>query len=314
MRILIAEDDPVSCRLLEASLKKWGHEVSVTRNGLEAMAALRQDGAPRLAILDWMMPGLAGVDICRRLRNDEQGSSIYCILLTALNRKEDMIEGLAAGADDYLTKPFDQHELRMRVQAGARIVELQDKLRRQVRELEDAIEERKAAEEAFRNLSLMDDLTGLYNHRGFYNLAEHHMKIKRRSLTKSVLIYADIDGLKEINDTLGHRVGSQAIAAVAETLRHSSRDSDIVARLGGDEFAILAPNVPPEESGWLLERLRRNLQLYNKRDELDFQLSLSIGSIEIDHKDELSIEELMARADEMMYQEKRRRKRRLQPA
>lgn len=305
MRILVAEDDPVSCRVLTANLTNWGHEVVITRNGLDALQILQTDGAPLLAVLDWMMPGLDGVEVCRRLRKENRGSSVYIILLTALNRKEDLIEGLGAGADDYLTKPFDPHELRMRIQAGTRIVELQSSLRKRVRDLEEAVAERKQAEEALRNLSLTDDLTGLYNHRGFFNLAEHHAKSSRRSKSKSLLIFADMDGLKGINDTMGHKEGSQAIAAVADVLRTTFRDSDIVARLGGDEFAVLVTDVHSQKSGKMIERLRHNLQSYNKKGLHAFQLSLSIGAVEIDQDDGLEIQEQMARADAAMYREKR---------
>jgi diguanylate cyclase (GGDEF)-like protein len=305
MKILIAEDDPVSRRILTANLKSWGHEVVITQNGAEALAALEQENAPLLAILDWMMPGLDGPEVCRRLRSTNGGSPIYIILLTSLNRKEDLIEGLEAGADDYLTKPFDRNELRMRVQAGARVVELQSSLRQRVRELEEAIVERKLAEQALRNLSLTDDMTGLYNHRGFFNLAQHEAKMIRRSKHKSLLIYADMDGLKEINDNYGHKTGSEAITAVADVLRHTFRDCDIIARLGGDEFAILAPNVPVRESGKLIERLRSNLQAYNDAGHHEFQLSLSIGAVEIDHKFDLGIEQEMAKADAAMYRDKR---------
>ena len=304
MKILIAEDDPVSCRILTTSLKAWGHEIVVTRNGSDALEALQQDGAPMLAILDWMMPGLTGVEICRRLRAERNEAPIYIILLTALNCKENLLEGLEAGADDYLTKPFDRHELRVRVQAGARIIALQENLRQRVRELEDAIVERQQAEEALHSLSLTDHMTGLYNHRGFYNLAEHHARVSRRSRMKSLLIYADMDGLKQINDTMGHHTGSQAITAVAEVLRTTFRDCDIVARLGGDEFAILAPNIPLNESRKLIERLRNNLTAYNEAGDHQFQLSLSIGAVEIDHTYEFGIEDQMAKADAEMYRDK----------
>lgn len=308
MKILIAEDDPVSSRILTTNLKGWGHEILVTKNGVDALEALQQDDAPLLAILDWMMPGLTGVEICRQLRAANNESPTYIILLTALNLKENLLEGLEAGADDYLTKPFDRHELRMRVQAGARIVSLQHNLRQRVLELEEAIVERQMAEETLRSLSLMDHMTGLYNHRGFYNLAEHHAKVTRRSRAKSLLIYADMDGLKEINDTMGHHAGSQAITAVAEVLRNTFRECDIVARLGGDEFAILAPNVPTLESRKLLERLRNNLSVYNEEGHLPFALSLSIGAVEIDHTYEFGIEDQMAKADAEMYREKRERR------
>lgn len=308
MRILIAEDDPVSCRVLTANLKAWGHEVVVTNNGSDALAALQKEDAPLMAILDWMMPGLDGVEVCRRLRNQSDAAPIYIILLTSLNRKEDLIEGLEAGADDYLTKPFDRNELRMRVRAGARVVELQHSLRQRVRDLEQAVAERKAAEEALRNLSLTDEMTGLYNHRGFYNLAAHQAKVTRRSGYKSLLIYADMDGLKQINDTMGHKAGSEGITAVARLLRKTFRDCDIIARLGGDEFAILAPNVPFHESNKMIERLRRNLDAYNKEGHHEFEVSLSIGAVEIDDTAGLTIEEQMTRADEAMYRDKRQKK------
>lgn len=308
MKILIAEDDPVSCRVLTTNLKAWGHEIVVTNNGIDALEALQRDDAPMLAILDWMMPGLTGVEICRRLKTESHAAPIYIILLTALNRKENLLEGLEAGADDYLTKPFDRHELRVRVQAGARIVTLQDNLRQRVRELEAAVVERQHAEEQLRSLSLTDHMTGLYNHRGFYNLAEHHAKMTRRSRTKSLLIYADMDGLKQINDTLGHHAGSEAIMAVAEVLRRTFRDCDIVARLGGDEFAVLAPNVALPDSRKLIERLRNNLKAYNEARDHPFELSLSIGAVEIDHNYEFGIEDQMAKADAEMYREKRQRK------
>lgn len=307
MRILIADDDPISLRVLGANLRKWGHEVVIARDGFEAFQILKQEGEPLLAILDWMMPGLDGVEICRRVRKEITESQTYIILLTAMRQKENLIEGLEAGADDYLTKPFDKHELRVRVQAGERIVELQQRLRAQVRDLEQAIVERKAAEEALRNLSLTDHMTGLYNHRGFFTLAEHQVKTARRSQENSLLIYADMDGLKQINDTLGHQVGSQAITAFAEALKHSFRECDIIARLGGDEFAVLAPNVPFEETDQLINRLRGNIDLYNGGNR-PYRLAASVGVILIDHDCPLTIEEHMATADQAMYEDKRRKK------
>lgn len=308
MRILVAEDDPISCRLLTANLTKWGHEVVVTRNGRDAWQALHANDAPSLAILDRVMPDVDGIEICRQLREEKTDSPIHVILLTSLNRREDLLEGLEAGADDYLTKPLDAHELRARLQAAGRILELQESLRQRVRELEEAIAERKVAEEALRNLSLTDQLTGLYNYRGFINLAEHHAKTTRRSKNASLLVYADMDGLKEINDTLGHRAGSTAIAAAGQILRHTFRDCDIIGRLGGDEFAVLVTNVPEARAATVLDRLRKNLQAYNDESAQEFTLALSIGAIEIDHEQGLSIEDQLARADEVMYREKREKK------
>lgn len=139
MRMLIAEDDVVSRRVLETTLVKWGHEVIVTRDGDEAWAALQGEGAPGLAILDWMMPGLDGPEVCRRVRQVNSRTPVYLILLTAKGRKEDIVAGLEAGANDYLTKPFDREELRARVQVGTRVVELELRLSERVRELEEAL-------------------------------------------------------------------------------------------------------------------------------------------------------------------------------
>jgi len=139
MKILIAEDDAVSRRVLEATLVKWGFEVMTTTTGGEAWAAISAAGAPRLAILDWMMPEMDGLEICRRARKRPDAQPLHIILLTARGRKEDVIAGLQAGADDYVTKPFDHEELRARVQVGVRLVELQAALAVRVAELEDAL-------------------------------------------------------------------------------------------------------------------------------------------------------------------------------
>jgi phosphoserine phosphatase RsbU/P len=139
MRVLIAEDDPVSRRVLSATLTRWGYEVVVTVDGSQALAALGEPEAPALAVLDWMMPGLDGVEVVRRLRAAKGGGTPYCILLTAKGAREDLVAGLQAGADDYIVKPFDREELRARVQVGQRMVELQQALADRVRELEQAL-------------------------------------------------------------------------------------------------------------------------------------------------------------------------------
>jgi len=139
MKILIAEDDPVSRRLLQATLNKWGYQVTITANGKEAWQALQTPEAPSLLILDWLMPEMDGVEICREARRSPAHKSAYIILLTSRGSKEDIVKGLEAGADDYVTKPFDHGELRARVQVGSRVVQLQSALADRVRELEEAL-------------------------------------------------------------------------------------------------------------------------------------------------------------------------------
>ena len=139
MNILIAEDDPISRRTLEVTLQRWGHRVVVTTDGQAAYDALRGEDAPQLAIIDWMMPHLDGLTICRRLREHLARRSTYVILLTARGDKKDLIAGLESGADDYITKPFDRDELQARVNVGLRILGLQQRLAERVAELEEAL-------------------------------------------------------------------------------------------------------------------------------------------------------------------------------
>ena len=139
MKVLIAEDETVSRRLLEATLVRWGYEVVVASDGVEAWEALQGDDGPSLAILDWMMPGMDGLEVCRRIRNRPSSTPPYLILLTAKGRREDIVTGLEAGANDYVTKPFNREELRARVQVGVRMVELQQSLADRVRALEEAL-------------------------------------------------------------------------------------------------------------------------------------------------------------------------------
>jgi two-component system, cell cycle response regulator len=307
MKILIAEDDRVSCRVLEASIRHWGHEAVIAHDGLEALRALKEENGPRVAVLDWMMPGLDGLQLCRQIRKDPLMSSTYVVLLTSKSSKDNLVEGLEAGADDYLIKPFNAHELRVRLQAASRIVNLQNSLQDRVQELELAMLEKQRAEELLRNLTLTDDMTGLYNHRGFYTLIDHHQKIARRRGYGALLIYADMDNLKKINDTYGHTEGSAALVKVAQLLRKSFRESDVISRLGGDEFAVLAPDVLPLEGDAILDRVRTTFADYNAKGLHPYPISLSIGSVFFDAKNELSIHDLIAKADEAMYRNKRQR-------
>lgn len=308
MKILIAEDDAMSRLLLQTLLRDCGHEVISTKNGIEALAVLEKPDAPPLAIIDWVMPGLNGTEICRKLNGSEDSSRIYTILLTAKSRKIEIVEGLNSGADDYLVKPFDPEELKARIKVGARIIELQKKLTERVKELEQVIIERDRAEEALRQLALSDELTGLYNHRGFFTFAEHFLKIAARTNQNSLLYYVDMDGLKQINDTLGHAEGSLAIQGIAQVLRGTFRQTDIIARIGGDEFVILATSTGINEKDVISQRLAKNFESYNNDPAHRHHLAASFGVVNVGPAETLSLEELIIEADQLMYEEKRRKK------
>ncbi|MEP6900380.1 MAG: diguanylate cyclase [Actinomycetota bacterium] len=305
MRILIAEDDMVSRRVLEMTLVKWGHETIIAENGEQALAVLQKDDAPPLAILDWMMPEIDGVDVCREVRKFPGATPTYIILLTAKTEKADVVRGFEAGADDYLTKPFERLELRARIEVGVRMVNLQKKLFDRVEELNHTLNELKNAEGKIRNLLITDDLTGLYNRRGFLTLTKQLRKMARRTKSPFSLVYADMDGLKQINDTYGHQSGSEALQQIARILKKSFRDSDIVGRLGGDEFTVCVPDTDTFNIHVPLARLEKNLCQYNRDKTHAYELSLSIGAVCIRPDDDSSTEELLIEADKIMYENKK---------
>ena len=258
-----------------------------------------------MAILDLQMPGMDGIEICRKVRELQSSTPIYIILLTAQSGKENVIKGLEAGADDYITKPFDHAELRARVESGSRIIELQKSLAQRVEELEMALVELNKAQESLRNLSLTDELTGLYNRRGYFTLAEQHIKTSLRTGNEISLIYTDMDGLKNINDTFGHEEGSEAIKQVANILQQTFRASDIIARIGGDEFVILESHSSFGGFGHGVARHEKNIAQFNESADFPFELSLSTGVTQITVEEDFSIQKFLAQADVMMYEKKR---------
>ncbi len=302
MRILIAEDETVSRRILKMTLESWGHEVIEAKDGAVALQLLENDNPPKLAILDLAMPEMDGLSVCQRVRQNRSATPVYIILLTASTSKALIVKGLEAGADDYVTKPFDTDELHARVKVGMRIVELQLSLAQRVAELE-------MAQDSLRNLSLTDDLTGLYNRRGFFTLAEQHLSSARRAKRQASLIYIDMDGLKNLNDTHGHEVGSMALREVAEILRETFRTSDLIARIGGDEFVIFETYIGANDGGTGVQRLQHNLSQHNAEQVRDYKISLSIGVAPVSFDTSMTLEELLKNGDRMMYEQKRSKRR-----
>lgn len=242
MKVLIADDDMISRRLLEATLTRWGYEAIVTHDGVEAWNVLQRPTTPSLAILDWMMPGMDGVEVCRRVRQREQEPYIYLLLLTTKGRKEHLIEGLDAGADDYLTKPFDPHELQVRLRAGKRIVTLQAEL----------IE----ARENLRVQATHDPLTGVWNRRAILEILGNDLARSRREGPSVAAVIADLDHFKRINDTYGHAAGDMALCEAVSRMRALLRPYDAIGRYGGEEFLIVLPGCTAQDALRLAERLR----------------------------------------------------------
>src|SRR4051794_17238522 len=227
MRVLAAEDNPVFQSMLRSMLNKWGYSPIMARDGNEAWRILESENAPRLAVLDWMMPGIDGVEICRRLRSLNPEPYIYILLLTARTESQDLIEGMDAGADDYLTKPFNAHELRVRLHAGRRILDLQEELLK--------------AREALRKQATHDGLTGLLNRTGILEKLDDELSRATRTGTPVSVLMADLDLFKSINDTRGHLAGDAVLREAARRLKAAARRYDSVGRYGGEEFLIVLP-------------------------------------------------------------------------
>jgi len=241
VRILIADDDPVSRRILEALLVKWGYDVTTVKDGNEAWQLLKAADAPRLAILDWMMPGMDGLAVCRNVRGRDEESYTYIILLTALQRDEDIVAGLEAGADDYMTKPLKVSELQVRLRAGRRIVELQDYMI--------------ATREILRAKADHDALTSLWNHGKILNILGTELVRARREGGCVGVIMADLDFFKRVNDTYGHMAGDSVLRAVAARMCAQVRSYDAIGRYGGEEFLIILPGCDRINTAALANRL-----------------------------------------------------------
>jgi diguanylate cyclase (GGDEF)-like protein len=288
MKILIAEDDLTSRRILTAMLTKWGFNPVVTADGNAAWAELQQTDAPKLVLLDRNMPGLDGLELCRRLRKVESSDPPYVVLLTGLGAKDDIVQGLDAGANDYVTKPYDSEELQARIRVGQRMLELQARL----------LEARNALE----HLAMYDSLTGLFNRRAILErLAQEISRAKREDGNLSVGML-DIDHFKNVNDACGHQVGDEVLIAFTERIRAQLRAYDCVGRYGGEEFLAITASPRGRVEGDLYERLRANVAGPIPTRAGPIFITVSIGVARSTGAS--TVDELLAAADVALYQAK----------
>src|ERR1700722_1760130 len=234
-KILVAEDDAVSLHLLKNFLIKWNYDVTVATDGLQALQLLETDDTPRLVVLDWMMPGMEGIQICQKVRARPDKPYVYILLLTARTEKQDLLQGLAFGADDYLTKPFDAQELRARLHVGERILNLEDELR-------------------FR--ATHDSLTGIPSRSVALEAMTREYARQVREKSSFGVILADLDHFKNINDTYGHRCGDAVLKEAARRMIGCARPYDTVGRYGGEEFLAVVVSADESVTLALAERMR----------------------------------------------------------
>jgi two-component system, cell cycle response regulator len=292
VKILIADDDPVSRRLMERMLQRGGYEVITVQNGRQAAHELSRLGGPRLALIDWMMPELDGPSLCRELRSRQNDPYVYILLLTSKQSGGDLVEGLEAGADDYLRKPCNAAELKARLHTGRRILQLEDKL----------VE----AREEMRFKATHDALTTLWDRGAILALLRSELSRSIREHLPVSLLLCDVDHFKRINDVHGHQAGDDVLQEVSTRLLDAVRSHDAVGRYGGEEFLIVLGGCSSEHLKQRAEQVRTAINgspVFTKHGSIS--VSLSVGAITVESWDEsIPIELLLKPADEALYQAK----------
>jgi len=291
MKILIADDDRMSRRLLQKTLEREGYEVSAVGDGRLALQELSSPDGPRLALLDWMMPELDGPCVCLEVRKQHERPYVHIILLTSRGSKQDVVAGLEAGADDYLTKPWDRAELIARLRVGQRILQLEDRL----------VE----ARETMRFKATHDPLTSLFNRGVIVDLLDRELSRTRREKGCTVVMLGDLDHFKSVNDRYGHVVGDEVLREVARRLLASVRSYDFVGRYGGEEFLIVLNNCDCGQAIVRAEQVRNGVANYpvqTTRGQL--AITMSIGVLASRDWDLGLVEEILGVADRALYRAK----------
>jgi two-component system, cell cycle response regulator len=287
-RILVVDDNQDNIEIIATRLRFRGYEILEASDGAQALEQVT-DHAPDLILLDVMLPDIDGYEISRRIKGSPDLPFIPIILVTARDSTQDKVQGLDAGADDYLTKPINFPELEARVRSMLRIKRLQDELELKNRELE--------------RLSISDGLTGLYNHRHIHDLlAEEYERVERTRDCMSVAMF-DLDRFKTVNDTYGHQAGDKVLVALADILRETARDIDRLGRYGGEEFIALLPETCIDDAAVFVERVRREVSRHHfdiGRDE-PLHMTLSAGVATYPHDLVDSLETLVKLADQALY-------------
>jgi two-component system, cell cycle response regulator len=294
LRILLVEDSAIDSYQISRYLGEWGLEFRVVGNGAEAWKLLQEPDASDMALVDWMLPGIDGIELCRRIRTlGADGTYVYTVMLTAKDRKQDLLTAMSAGADDYLSKPVDPSELKARILVGKRILELQQSLR---------------------FAATHDFLSKLLNRGEILAGLKRELARSRRTDQPVAVILADIDHFKRVNDSLGHIAGDEALKEVAQRIKSHLRPYDLAGRYGGEEFLVILPTCNLTPAVHRAEQLRASMS----HDPVVTQfgsipITLSIGVTVHNANSELTVEELLQQADQALYRAKARGRNVVQP-
>jgi len=300
LKVLVADDSPLYRKLVKQTLSGEQYEIVLAKSGSHAMMLLSKEHFP-LVITNWMMPDMNGIELCEHIRRNSQQSYTYIIMLTGETEKSKVVKGLAAGADDYLTKPFDSGELLARVGVGRRIINLQRQMESKNRLLEE--------------LALTDTLTGLPNRRAIEEWAPRQLSGATRHGFPFWVVVADLDKFKSVNDTYGHEAGDAILKRFAQILRANCRAADMCARIGGEEFVIVLTHTSRDGVLTLLERLRRQMESQRFMfDSKEIMVTASFGAAEYARHQDQNFARLVGAADMAMYTAKRQGRNRIEVA
>ncbi|MGR9051885.1 MAG: diguanylate cyclase [Gammaproteobacteria bacterium] len=302
-RILLVDDDPILLASLSRRLHVEGHRIDVCSDGETAMQRILEQPA-HMVITDWHMQPTDGLTLCRSLRSTAFGKNLYLIMLTASESEDAMVEALGAGIDDYVTKPVNLKVLLARIRAGQRIIELQQELWRERKEIERASAELALANRRLKRIALTDLLTGLPNRRYALARLEQEWKTAQRFNQPLSVLLLDLDYFKSINDSLGHHAGDIALQHAARIISSAKRAGDIACRLGGEEFLVIAGNTDGKSAFSLAERIRKAIEkIQPVKLSLSRPMTVSIG-VAGSNATKIDWKELINMADQAMYKAK----------
>ncbi len=300
MQALVVDDSAVYRKLIGDHLRSWGFGVTLAESGSEAWGILEQPDAPKLVLLDWVLPDLDGIELCQRIRQaGSSGPYVYVILLTSNEGRQNMLDAMQAGADDYLVKPFDELELKARLLVGKRILDLQEEL--------------VSARESMRHAATHDSLTGLMNRGEIVAMLERELERARREHQSVGVILGDVDHFKSVNDTLGHLFGDEALREVGRRLRAQLRVYDGVGRYGGEEFLMVLPNCDLPSTVLRANALREivaSTPVVCSGEERLITMSMGVAVSACEGKNEVEV--LLNEADAGLYKAKEKGRNRIE--